>query len=122
MHTQRILINFYPNEYSQGSCCYPSAVNLDRYVGGCNTLNDLSNRVCVPDKTADLGLHIFSIITGINESKTLAKHLSCKCECKFNGKKRNSNQKWNNNKCWHECKILKKHACEKHVVVKMANI
>ena len=25
-------------------------VNLDRYVGSCNTLNDLSKRICVPNK------------------------------------------------------------------------
>ena len=35
----------------------------------------------------------------INESKTLAKHTSCECKCKFDGIKCNSNQKWNNNKC-----------------------
>ena len=26
------------------------------------------------------------MITGINESKTLTKHISCKCECKFDSK------------------------------------
>ena len=35
----------------------------------------------------------------INESKTLTKHVSYKCRCKFDGRKLNSNQKWNNNKC-----------------------
>ena len=35
------------------------------------------------------------MITGINESKTLTKHVSCKCKCKFDGRKCNSNQKWN---------------------------
>ena len=30
------------------------------------------------------------MITGINESKTLTKHISCECECKFD--KRNFNQ------------------------------
>ena len=30
---------------------YPFAVKLDRSVGSCNTLNDLTNKVCVPDKT-----------------------------------------------------------------------
>ena len=44
------------------------------------------------------------MITGINESKTLTEHLSCKCKCKFVGRKCNSNQKWNNVKCWYECK------------------
>ena len=49
--------------------------------------------------------------TPINESKTLTKHISCKCKCKFDGIKCNSDQWWNNNKCWCECK--KCHVCEK---------
>ena len=50
------------------------------------------------------------MITGINESKTLTKHISCKCKCKLDGTKCNSNQRWNNDKCWCE---YKKHICEK---------
>ena len=30
--------------------------------------------------------------TGINESKTLTKHISCECKCKFDGTKFKSNQ------------------------------
>ena len=36
------------------------------------------------------------MITGINKSKTLTKHVSCKCKCKFEGRKCNSDQWWNN--------------------------
>ena len=39
----------------------------------------------------------FNMITGINESETLAKDISCKC--KFDGTKCYSNHWWNNNKC-----------------------
>ena len=39
------------------------------------------------------------MITGLNESETLAKHISCKCEYKFDERKCNSNQWWNSNKC-----------------------
>ena len=38
------------------------------------------------------------MIIGINVLKTL-KHISCKCKCKFDEKKCNSNQWWNNDKC-----------------------
>ena len=64
--TQSSLINLHPNEYSQEFHYYPFAVNLDRCVGSCNTLNDLSNKVCVPNKTEDLNLSEFNMITGIN--------------------------------------------------------
>ena len=33
------------------------------------------------------------MITEINESKTLTKYVSFKCECKFHGKKYDPNQK-----------------------------
>ena len=39
------------------------------------------------------------MITGLNESETLTKHISCKCEYKFDERKCNSNQWWNSNKC-----------------------
>ena len=43
------LINLHPNEYNQQLHYYPYAVKLDRCVGYCNTLNDLSKKVCVPN-------------------------------------------------------------------------
>ena len=65
----------------------------------CNTLNDLSNKVYVPNKTEGLNLSVFNMITGINKSKTLTRHISCECKCKFDGRKYNSNQWRNNYKC-----------------------
>ena len=38
-------------------------------------------------------------MTGINESKILTKDISCECKCRFDGKKCNSDQCWNNDKC-----------------------
>ena len=55
---------------------YPFAVKLDRYVGSCNTLNDLSNKVCAPNKSEDLNLNVFNMISAINELKALTKHMS----------------------------------------------
>ena len=67
---QPTLINLHPNEYSQEFHYYLFAVKLDRWVGSYNALNDLSNKVCAPNKTEDLNLRAFNIITRINESKT----------------------------------------------------
>ena len=54
------------------------------------------------------------MITGINELKILAKHVSCECKYKFNEKKCNSNQWWNNHKCQCDCK--RHHICEKDYI------
>ena len=83
---QPTLTNLHPNEYSQEFHYYPFTVKLDRCVRHCNTLNDLSNKACFPNKTEDLNLSVFYMITRINESKALTKHSSCKCKCKFDGR------------------------------------
>ena len=102
--TQPTLNSLHPNKYIQGLCYYPFAVNLDRCMGGCNTLNNLSNKVCIPNKAEDLKLHVFNTITRIFESKTLTKYISSECKCNFDSSKCNSNQTWNNDTCWYKCK------------------
>ena len=83
---QATFINLHPNEYSQ-EFHYPFAVKLDRCVRSCNILNYSSNKVCVPNKTEDLNLSVFKMITGINVSNNLTKDISCECKCRFDGKK-----------------------------------
>ena len=78
--TQPNLISLHANEHIQEFHYYSFVVKLDRCVGSCNTLNDLSNKVCVPNKTEELNLSVFNIITGINKSKTLTKYISCQCK------------------------------------------
>ena len=65
---------------------------LDKSVGSCNTLSDLYDKVCIPNKTEDLNLSIFNMIPGINKSKKLTMDISCQCKCKFDGRKCNLNQ------------------------------
>ena len=74
---QPTLINLHPNEHSQEFHYYPFPVTLNRFFVSCNTLNDLSNEVCIRNKTEDLNLSVFSTITGINQSKTLTKDILC---------------------------------------------
>ena len=90
--TQSTLVNFYPYENSQKFHYYPSVVKSDRCVGSCNTLSHLYNKVYAPNKTEDLNLSVFNMITGIEYLKTLTKHILCECKCKFDGRKCNSNQ------------------------------
>ena len=76
--TQPTLINLHPNEYSQKLHYYPFVVKLDRHVGRCDNLNDLSNKIGIPNKTKDLNIHVLSMITGKNELKLLTKDIACK--------------------------------------------
>ena len=128
--TQPTVLNLHLNECSQELLYYLFVVNLDRCAGNGNTLDDLSSKVYVPNETKELNFHVFKMITGIKELKKLTKHISCKCECKFDSKKRNSNQKWNNDKCRGESANPKEHCvCQKvifgiqqHVIAKLVNM
>ena len=54
------------------------------------------------------------MITGINELKRLTKFILWECNCRFDEIKCNSDQWWNSNKCWCECK--KVYVCEKDYI------
>ena len=64
----------------------------------------MANLINYVNKIKNLNLGIYKMIAGIHESKTLAKHISCECKCKFDSRKCNLTQKWNNDKCRWECK------------------
>ena len=74
---QPALVSLHPNEYSQEFYYYPFLVTLGRCVTSCNTLNDSSNlSKYVFQIKQDLNLSMLNMITRINESKTLSKHIS----------------------------------------------
>ena len=81
---QPTLINLHPNKHNQEFHYF--AVKLDGCVGSCNAVNDLSNKVFVPNITEDLNPSILNMIIGINEWKTLTKHISRECKCRFDRK------------------------------------
>ena len=62
------LINVNPDEYKQSMRYYPFMVNLYIFNGSCNTLDDLSSRIYVPNKIEDLNLSVFNMITRINKN------------------------------------------------------
>ena len=112
--TQPNLINLHPKKHIQELHYYPFFIKLGRCVRSCNSLNDFSDKVCVSDETEDSVLSVSNMITRINESETLTKHISCECKRKFDDRKCNSNQKCNNDKCICECK--KHDICEKYYI------
>ena len=60
--TLPVLTDLNPDEHNQELCCYPFNVNVNV---SCNTLDDLSGKICVPICVTD-----FNMITIKNESKT----------------------------------------------------
>ena len=79
---------------------YLFTLSLGRCNERCNSFDDLfamifdlSDRLCVPNKTKKVNVKMFCIIKGMNESKTLIKQSSCGFRCRIDGKKCNSKQK-----------------------------
>ena len=60
------IISLHRNDYFDELHYYAFTVNLYRCIGSFNTINDLSNKICVPDKTEDLNLSAFNTITRKN--------------------------------------------------------
>ena len=106
-NNQPTLTDLHPNEYSREFRYYPFSVKLGRCVGNWNTPNDLSNKWCLPKNTKDLNLSMFIMVTGMNV-------LKMNVNCKFDRRKCNSDQWWNNDDCRCECK--KHHVWEKDYV------
>ena len=59
---------------------YPFIINLDKCSGSCNAL---SQKICVAKETKDINAKAFNIIPNENWAKTMAKHISCDCKCKY---------------------------------------
>ena len=78
--------------------CYPFMIVLDECSGSCNSGNDLSPKICVP-KIQDINVKVFNMMTNKDEAKTMTKHVSYDCKCKFNSTTCNLNQKWKNKTC-----------------------
>ena len=78
-----VSLGLHTNKLSQELHYHSFAVKLDRCVGSYDTVMDLSNKECVPNNIDNLNISLFSIITRINESRTVTKHIKCKCKVKF---------------------------------------
>ena len=97
---QSTLVNLHPNEYSQEFHYYPFAVKLDRCVESCKwrlkpkcVQHDYKNKW----------------IENINKACII---FTSECQCKFDGRKCNSEQWWNNGKYRCECKNHAACICE----------
>ena len=71
------LFDLYPVELKH----YPSMISLEKCNG---SFSVLLLKTCVPKETKDINVKVFNMITNKNEAKTMTKHISCNCKCKFN--------------------------------------
>ena len=58
--------------------------NLGKCNISCNVIDYLSTKICVLGEIKETYVKVFNMISRINETKTLVKHISCDCKCKLN--------------------------------------
>ena len=56
--TTPILINLNSDKYNEEVRYYLFIFNLERCNGSCHTLDEPSDRICVPNKTEDVNLRV----------------------------------------------------------------
>ena len=101
-HARPTLVNINFNE----TLFYLFAVNVNKYGGNCDTIVHPYARVCVPNKVKNMNVKLLYLMSGVNETKFLVRHESCKCKYRLNEFVFNSKQKRNHDKCWCYCKKI----------------
>ena len=57
------------DEHNHGLCSHQLMVGLERCVGSCNSIDDPSSRIYVPNKTKGVNLNVCNIMIGIHNQQ-----------------------------------------------------
>ena len=78
---------------------YPYNVQVNKWSGSCNTLDNPIEKLCVPNVIKRLNMKVYNFLTMLNETRNVLWHESCKCVCKLNSLVCNNKQIWTDNTC-----------------------
>ena len=87
---------------------FPYKIEVDRYIGSCNSKNNPYCKIHLPDSIKDISVTSLDLISQRLVLKNISFHKTCKCGCKLDEKVCNNLQRWNGNKCRCECLKIKK--------------
>ena len=82
---------------------YTFSIKTSKCSGSCHNINGLYAKICIPDAVKDLNVKVFNLISRTNETRHTKWHETCKRKCRSVC---NNKQRWNDDKCWCECKEL----------------
>ena len=82
------------------------SVKTSKCSGSCNNINNPLAKLCVPDVVKSLNVKVFNLMSGINETRRIEWHETCKRKCRFEHSVCNNKKRWNDDKCRCECKEL----------------
>ena len=71
---------------------YHYSIKINKYKGGCDTINDPYAKICVPDTIKNINVKVFNIMSKANETRNIEHHKTCKCKCRLDASVCNNKQ------------------------------
>ena len=71
---------------------YPYNVQVNKYSGSCNTLDNPMAKLCVPNVIKGVNMQVYHFLMRLNETRSVLWHESRKCVCKLNSSVYNNTQ------------------------------
>ena len=85
---------------------YPYNVKVNKCSGNCKSINDPYAKLCVSDTAKNIKVKVSNLMSKTNEARHIKWHETCKCKCRLDASVCNNKKRWNEDKCWYECKEL----------------
>ena len=58
---------------------YPYLIKVNKCSGSCGSINDAYAKLCIPDIIRNINVKVFNSMSGINETRHIICHETCKC-------------------------------------------
>ena len=98
------------------------SIKTSNCSASCKNTNNPLAKLCLPDVVKNLNFKVFNLVSGINETRRMEWHKTCKCKCRFNSSACNNKQRWNDDKYRCECKeLIDKGICDKGFIWNPSN-
>ena len=91
------------NEGVYEALFYLYNVQVNKWSGSCDTLDNPMSKICVPHVIKIVNMQVYNILMGLNETRNVLWHENCKCVCKLNSSVCNNKQIWNDDTCRCDC-------------------
>ena len=72
------------NESIGEALFYPNNVLVNKCSGSCDTLDDPTARLCVPNIIKNVNMKVYNFLMRLNETRNVLWHESCKCVFRLN--------------------------------------